>query len=176
VGYTGGTTPSPTYRNLGDHTETIQIDYDPDQISYEKLLALFWKGHDPTERSWSKQYMAVLFFHNDNQKRLAVITRDRLAAQKGQKIYTQIFPASEFTLAETYHQKHALRGHRRLMEVFNTLYGDKKDFVNSIAAARTNGFAGGYGTVASLERELTRLALSPEATSRILEILRSYDR
>ena len=126
MGYAGGTTPNPTYRNLGDHTETIQIDFDPDQIPYEDLLALFWKGHDPTERSRSKQYMAVLFFHNDNQKRLAMITRDRLAAQRGKAIYTQIFPASEFTLAETYHQKHALRGHGRLMEVFNPLYREHK--------------------------------------------------
>jgi methionine-S-sulfoxide reductase len=176
VGYAGGTTPNPNYRNLGDHTETIQIDFDPDQISYEKLLDLFWKTHDPTERSRSKQYMAVLFFHNENQKRLAMITRDRLAAQRGKQIYTQIFPASEFTLAETYHQKHALRGHGRLMEVFNTLYGNTKDFINATAAARVNGFAGGYGMVSSLEQELTRLALPPEAKSKILEILKSYGR
>ena len=105
-----------------------------------------------------------------------MVTRDRLAAQRGKEIFTQIYPASEFTLAESYHQKHALRGHRHLMEVFNTLYGNKEDFVNATAAARVNGFAGGYGTVMSLERELSRLGLPPEATNKILEILKSYRR
>ena len=62
------------------------------------------------------------------------------------------------------------------MEVFNTLYGNKKDFINATAAARVNGFAGGYGTVSSLEQELTRLALPPEARSKISEILKSYGR
>jgi len=65
VGYTGGSTKNPTYHSLGDHTETVQIDYDPTQISFEELLDVFWDSHRPTQRAWSRQYMAAVFFHNE---------------------------------------------------------------------------------------------------------------
>ena len=77
VGYAGGAKENPTYHNLGDHTETLQIDYDSSKISYEKLLELFWEEHDPTSRSWSRQYKAVVFYHDEEQKRLAIAGRDR---------------------------------------------------------------------------------------------------
>src|SRR4051812_14157562 len=57
VGYTGGELPDPTYAKLGDHTETIQLDYDPARISYEELLQIFWTGHNPVKRVWGRQYM-----------------------------------------------------------------------------------------------------------------------
>jgi len=176
VGYTGGTTQDPTYGNLGDHTETIQIDYDPDQISYEKLLEVFWRSHDPTTRSWSRQYMSALFFHNDEQRRLAIKTRDFQASQRGQKIYTRILPAPAFYLAEAYHQKHALGSDRPLMEVLRPLYKTNNDFMNSTAVAKVNGYVGGYGTIASLEAELTRLALPTEVIREVLDILQGYGR
>ncbi len=62
VGYAGGTKRNPTYYNLGDHTETIQIDYDPTYVSYRELLDIFWESHDPAARPWSRQYMAVVFY------------------------------------------------------------------------------------------------------------------
>ena len=79
VGYAGGEKKNPTYHSLGDHTETIQIDYDPKQISYAKLLEVFWRSHDPLSRSCSRQHKAAVFYHNEEQKRLATETRDRLA-------------------------------------------------------------------------------------------------
>ena len=63
VGYAGGTTNNPTYRALGDHAETIQVDYDPTQISYEELLEAFWTSHSPTSRPWSRQYASIIFYH-----------------------------------------------------------------------------------------------------------------
>ncbi|MGB5616246.1 MAG: peptide-methionine (S)-S-oxide reductase, partial [Desulfobacterales bacterium] len=71
MGYAGGTKEAPTYHSLGDHTETIQIDYDPSQVSYNDLLDIFWQNHDPSSRAWSKQYMAAVFYHTDEQKKLA---------------------------------------------------------------------------------------------------------
>jgi len=59
VGYAGGSTSSPTYRNIGDHTETIQIDYNPKEISHEELLDVFWRSHSPEVKSWSRQYMSA---------------------------------------------------------------------------------------------------------------------
>jgi methionine-S-sulfoxide reductase len=99
VGYAGGARENPTYHQLGDHTETLQIDYDPAKISYEKLLEIFWEEHDPTSRSWSRQYKAVVFYHDDEQKRLAIASRDRLAAKLGKTIHTEVLPYSRFYTA-----------------------------------------------------------------------------
>ena len=74
MGYSGGETLYPTYRSMGDHSESIQIDYDPARISYEELLEIFWKNHNPTQRAWRRQYMSAIFYHNANQHQLALET------------------------------------------------------------------------------------------------------
>jgi methionine-S-sulfoxide reductase len=163
VGYAGGAKENPTYHHLGDHTETLQIDYDPSKISYEKLLELFWEEHDPTSRSWSRQYKAVVFYHDDDQKRLAIAGRDRLAAKLGKTIQTEVLPYSGFYAAEDYHQKYYLRGHRQLLRQFQQHYPQAADLMNSTAAARVNGYLGGHGTSAALKADIERLGLS-EAT------------
>ena len=73
---------NPTYHSLGDHSESIEIDYDPTMVSYRDLLKIFWEGHDPAARSWSTQYKAAVFYHNDEQKRLAEETRERIEATR----------------------------------------------------------------------------------------------
>jgi peptide-methionine (S)-S-oxide reductase len=176
VGYAGGTKTAPTYRSLGDHSETIQIDYDPGQVSYEELLDLFWSSHGPTSRPWSQQYASVIFYHNEEQKRQAVETRDREAAKHDGQIYTEVVPFSEFYLAEDYHQKYRLQQVSELAKEFQTIYPDDEDFVNSTAAARVNGYVGGHGTLATLQAELDSLGLSPEAGQKLLEILSTYER
>jgi peptide-methionine (S)-S-oxide reductase len=146
VGYAGGTKKNPTYHSLGDHTETIQIDFDPEKIPYERLLDIFWASHDPTSKSWSRQYKAVIFYHDEEQKNMAAATRDRLAAKLGTKIHTEILPYEGFYLAEPYHQKYRLRSARDMMAEFSAMYPLEDDFVNSTAAARVNGYLGGYGS------------------------------
>lgn len=168
VGYSGGTKKNPTYHDLGDHSETLQIDFDPARVSYEQLLDVFWKAHDPTSRSWSRQYRAALFFHSEEQKRSAEESRDRVAARIKGKIQTEILPASEFYLAEGYHQKYYLRLNSFLSAEFRQMYPSEKDFVNSTAATRVNGYIGGYGTVAGLKEELDGLGLSEEGRKRLL--------
>ena len=71
VGYAGGRLKAPTYTHIGDHTETVQVDYDPAQITYAELLEVFWQGHNPRSRPYSRQYMAAVFYHNQEQKELA---------------------------------------------------------------------------------------------------------
>ncbi|MDZ7761250.1 MAG: peptide-methionine (S)-S-oxide reductase [Desulfovermiculus sp.] len=63
VGYSGGKKPNPTYHDLGDHTETLQVDYDPEAVSYPKLLEVFWESHSPEQSALSRQYMAAVFYH-----------------------------------------------------------------------------------------------------------------
>jgi len=175
VGYAGGAKENPTYHHLGDHTETLQIDYDPSKISYEKLLDLFWEEHDPASRSWSRQYKAVVFYHDDDQKRLAIASRDRLAAKLGKTIHTEVLPYSRFYAAEDYHQKYYLRGHGQILRQFQQHYPQAADLMNSTAAARVNGFLGGYGTSAYLKAEIDRLGLSEAAREELWERVRKKE-
>jgi methionine-S-sulfoxide reductase len=160
VGYAGGTTKNPTYHDLGDHSETLQIDFDPSRISYGQLLAIFWNAHEPTRSSWSRQYRAAIFYHNEEQRRLAVETRDRLASQTKGKIITVIEPYSGFSLAENYHQKHSMRLYPEIMNEFTAMYPDIKGLINSTAATRVNGYLGGYGSCDSLKEDLKGFGLS----------------
>jgi len=160
VGYAGGKKLNPTYHDLGDHTEAFQIDYDPAVISYEKLLSLFWNNRASCRAAWSRQYMSAIFYHNDEQKKLALETKKAVAAT-GKEVHAEILPVGTFTLAEDYHQKYMLRNDRVLMREFKAMYPNDADFVNSTAAARVNGYLGG-GRRKITEAELRSLGLSPD--------------
>jgi peptide-methionine (S)-S-oxide reductase len=149
------------------------MDFDPSQMSYERLLESFWKAHDPASRSWSRQYRTTLFFHNEEQKRLAMESRDREAVRINAKIQTEILPASEFTLAEDYHQKYFLQAETLFVKDFRAIYPSIGDFVNSTATARVNGYVGGYGTLAALKEELDQLGLSDAGREKLLDAVSS---
>jgi methionine-S-sulfoxide reductase len=170
VGYSGGTRPNPTYRSLGDHTETVQIDFDPARITYERLLDVFWSSHDPADRSWSKQYRNVIFYHNDQQKELAEKTREKAAVRLKTKVNTEIVPASAFYRAEDYHQKFRLQQDPVLTAEYDAIYPDIKVFVDSTAVSRVNGYLGGYGSREQLQKEINRLGLSEEGRTRLLDM------
>jgi peptide-methionine (S)-S-oxide reductase len=174
VGYAGGTKENPTYRSLGDHAETIQIDYDPTIISYDKLLDIFWASHNPEKLSWSRQYMSAIFFQNDMQKKLAMETRDREAVRIKGKIFTEIAHFTRFYMAEAYHQKYYLQQEPELMNEFRIIYPAAGDFVASTAAARVNGYVGGYGTFAALQAEMSSLGLSPEGSKELMDIVNAF--
>ena len=171
VGYAGGTTENPTYANIGDHSETIQIEYDPSQVSYEQLLDVFWSSHNPTRRSWSRQYASIIFYHDEEQRRLAEETKERQAARAQGEILTEIVPAGEFTPAEAYHQKYRLRQSPAFMGEFSAIYPHDDDFAASTSAARVNGYLGGHGTCEGLRGEVDSLGLSAEGGERLLEIV-----
>jgi peptide-methionine (S)-S-oxide reductase len=159
VGYSGGTKVNPTYHSLGDHSETIQIEYDPDQISYEELLDVFWSTHNPAAPSWSRQYASFVFYHDEAQRELAVKTKAQQEAKRG-TLFTEIVPAGAFYPAEDYHQKYYLRNARDLMREFSATYPNGDDFAASTAAARVNGYMGHNGTCEQLRKELDSLGLS----------------
>jgi peptide-methionine (S)-S-oxide reductase len=169
VGYAGGTQPHPTYRSLGDHTETIEIDFDPAVISYENLLDIFWRSHHPGQPAWSRQYRAVIFYHGEWQKALALKTRDQVAARLHSPVATEILPAGSFTLAEGYHQKYYLRQSPDLLAEFEAIYPTPEALAGSTAAARVNGYLAGYGAPAELQGELDGLGLSSNSRRKLLD-------
>ena len=114
-GYTGGHTKNPTYKQTSSgktgHTEAVQIVYDPKQVSYEKLLDVFWHNIDPTTPNQQfcdrgNQYRSEIFYHNDEQKQLAESSKAALDKNKPfkQPVVTQVSKASTFYAAEEYHQ------------------------------------------------------------------------
>ena len=115
VGYMGGTLKNPTYEqvctNTTGHAEVIQIQFNPDEISYEQLLDVFWELHDPTQLNRQgpdvgTQYRSVIFYRTKEQKKLAGETREKQQKNYTKKIVTEITSAQEFYPAEEYHQKY----------------------------------------------------------------------
>ena len=117
VGYEGGSMPNPTYKDVctdrTGHAEVVQVEYDPNEVSYTDLLNVFWENHDPTQVNRQgpdvgTQYRTVIFYHDDEQKRLAEESKAKLeAARKFRKpVATAIEPATTFWIAEDYHQQY----------------------------------------------------------------------
>jgi methionine-S-sulfoxide reductase len=160
VGYAGGTSPNPTYRRIGDHTETFQVDFDPDVITFGDLLGLFWQSHNPARRVWSRQYRAVVLYQDDTQRDAAQRSKEALMAA-GLAVATVIVPLTTFYLAETYHQKYILQN-TPLMADIKSIYPDEQDWLNSTAAARLNGYLGGYGRADAFDHDIRHLGLSAD--------------
>jgi len=117
VGYTGGKISDPSYEkvctNKTGHAEAIEVEFDPKQITYEKLLDIFWSAHDPTTLNrqgpdTGTQYRSVIFYHSPEQKAAALKSKQELEKSAGfnASIVTEISPATEFYPAEEYHQKY----------------------------------------------------------------------
>ncbi len=173
VGYAGGTKKDPTYYNLGDHSETIQIEYDPQIVSYKDLLEVFWASHNPVYPAYSNQYRSIIHYHNTEQKKLAEETLQTERARLGQKVHTEIVPFKEYYLAEDYHQKYYLRLNPEIAGEYKAIYPDENDFIASTAVARVNGYLGDNGTVDDLKENLDVLGLSGKAQETLLILVSS---
>jgi peptide-methionine (S)-S-oxide reductase len=121
VGYTGGHTQNPTYKEVctdtTGHAEAVQVEFDPKITSYSELLDLFWHLHDPTTVNRQgpdegSQYRSAIFYYDPEQKKEAEATRDQLqeSGELSSRIVTEILPAEEFTNAEDYHQQYVEKG------------------------------------------------------------------
>lgn len=117
VGYAGGSFKDPTYEDVctgqTGHAEVIQVEYDPSKTSYDELLNVFWNNHDPTTLNRQgpdigEQYRSVIFFHTPEQESVAKTSKEKLqnSGKYGEKIVTEIIPASQFYKAEEYHQRY----------------------------------------------------------------------
>lgn len=120
VGYAGGHVENPTYEQVctdkTGHAESVKIEYDPNEITFEELLDLFWKSHDPTQFNRQgpdvgTQYRSVIFYHNEEQRKLAEKSKRELekSGKYDKPIVTEIVPAKEFYKAEEHHQKYLLK-------------------------------------------------------------------
>jgi len=117
VGYAGGSTENPTYRDVCSdrtgHAEVVEVAYDPTKVGYEDLLKVFWENHDPTQRNRQgpdvgSQYRSVIFVHNPEQEAAALASKAQLerTGRYRRTIATEIVQAPTFYEAEDYHQQY----------------------------------------------------------------------
>ena len=117
VGYTGGHLENPTYEDVctdkTGHAEAVQVEYDPNQVSFDDLLKIFWENHDPTTPNRQGpdigiQYRSAIFFHDLEQEKTAIQSKEKLEKSNrfNRDIVTQIIPAKTFYRAEEYHQRY----------------------------------------------------------------------
>ena len=115
VGYLGGTLENPSYEQVctgqTGHAEVVQVEFDPEQVSYDKLLDTFWDLHDPTQLNRQgpdvgAQYRSAIFFHSPEQEAAALASKQRIQSRYRRPVVTEITPASEFYRAEEYHQRY----------------------------------------------------------------------
>jgi len=120
VGYSGGRTEHPTYRDVCSHTtghaEVVRVEFDPAQVSYDALLDIFWEEHDPTQLNRQgpdvgDQYRSVVFYTSEEQKEKALASLEKQRPKHRRPVVTQVVPAETFWPAEEYHQQYlAKRG------------------------------------------------------------------
>lgn len=148
VGYAGGTKPNPSYDVLGDHTEVIQIEYDPETVSFVTLLDEAFAHHNPFRQSKKRQYQNIIFSTSDSQEQQL---EQYLTANgyEQETIETRIESLTQFYLAEDYHQKFNLRGKRWITDVFKELGYDSSDIRESPAAAKLNAYVAGHNVSVS---------------------------
>src|SRR5512141_495029 len=117
VGYLGGTLKNPTYHDVCSgrtgHAEVVQVTYDPARVTYDDLLTVFWENHDPTTLNRQgpdvgTQYRSAIFYHDDAQKEAAIASKDERekSGRYRRPIVTEVTPATEFYMAEDYHQQY----------------------------------------------------------------------
>jgi hypothetical protein len=143
---------------MGDHTEIIQIDYDPKIVSYEELLNLARAQGDFIGMPFSRQYRSVVLYHNEQQRKAA----QRVGIQ-------QLEPFRKFTRAEDYHQKYYLQ-QSAVAKDFYKRYPDAKSFTDSTAATRANGIVGGYVDSARLKELVPDLGVTQKSESALYKM------
>lgn len=173
TGFTGGTTAEPTYRTIGDHTEAVQIAFDPSLLSYEEILRIFWDSHDAVkDRSYKdRQYLSLLIVHSTDQLETAESVKEEWEQQNGKRIGTEILYDRSFYPAENRHQKYFLKRFSKAMASILPLFPDHTTFMDSTIAARLNGFVRENGRLNDIKDEISDWQLSEEAESVLRNML-----
>ncbi|KAI3776851.1 hypothetical protein L1987_46641 [Smallanthus sonchifolius] len=147
VGYAGGSKSNPEYRSLGDHAESVQIEYDPRLINFRQLLEIFWSSHDSRQvfgqgPDVGNQYRSIIFVNGTEESRLAALSKEREQTKSRSSIVTtQIQQVGTFSPAEPEHQKFELKRNPFLLQLIGNLA--EEELEKSSLAAKLNGYAAG---------------------------------
>ncbi|SDP32880.1 peptide-methionine (S)-S-oxide reductase [Litchfieldia salsa] len=174
VGYAGGTTQAPTYKQMGDHTETLQIEFNPKVISFRNLLKVFWENHNPNRALYKeRQYISIILYQNEEQRVLIEKMKSELEYELKEEIQTEVSPCKHFTLAEDYHQKYYLKKYPDAVEKMRTIYPTDDEYFSSTLVARLNGFVKGYGTLTNIKEEIRSWNTSQVNQTKLIDLINS---
>lgn len=174
VGYAGGTTEQPTYREMGDHAETVEIGFDAEVISVDRLLETFWNNHNPVNINGYKgrQYQSLLLYRDEAQAEAFNRVKQRMASAAGHTLETEIAPFAAFYPAESRHQKYYLKRYPDALEKLRGLYESEEAFMRSKLAARLNGIAKGFANLAPVLLEIETWPIEPGERNALMERVR----
>ncbi|SDJ55196.1 peptide-methionine (S)-S-oxide reductase [Halovenus aranensis] len=143
AGYAGGTKPDPSYRTLGDHTEVVQVDYDPETVSFQKLLTVAFEEHSPRNQTEKRQYQNIVFTESETQRE-AVGTFLDTSNYRADELGTRFESLETFHIAEPYHQKFNLSDKHWITGPFEKAGYAEADIRESPAAAKLNAHVAGH--------------------------------
>jgi peptide-methionine (S)-S-oxide reductase len=150
------------------------LEYNQRESSYEKLLEIFFDKHSPEYDVRARQYISAIFYHDEKQKNAALAALEQEQKIRGVKLYTLILPYEKLYLAEAYHQKYYMQMVDVLKNDIRSYYTNFRDFIDSTAAARINGYLKGLGRIEQMRSDIDSLGLSDKGKKRLIEIVDSY--
>lgn len=172
AGFTGGRSPDPSYSDIGDHVETVEVWYDPERISYEQLLDHFWSHHNAYAQPVFRQYASAIFTTDADQTATARATRERRQAHSsGDPLLTAILPLEKFYPADPGHQKYYLSSDEKLLAALPRS-GEQKLLTR--LATKLNAVAGRGGERAEVKASLIELGVD-EPTAETLLLRASWE-
>jgi len=171
VGYTGGDSLTPSYDNLDNHIEVIEVDYNPSLISYEQLIQKYFELYNGTERPYSLRVKSVIFYRSDDEYEIASKVKADYVHSIKQGVYTEIDPIDVFFLAEDKHQLSYLKQEISLYNEIKQIFPNNNQELLSILASKLNGIIAGYGSEGQISDILSKSALSEASINRVMDIL-----
>ncbi|MGN7359732.1 peptide-methionine (S)-S-oxide reductase MsrA [Paenibacillus sp. SAF-054] len=175
TGYAGGTLVNPTYRRMGDHSESVELVYEPEILPYEQILRVFWDHHNPVNINGYKgrQYQSLLLYRSSEQKEaIDRVLEERRESGRGEPA-TEVHPLTTFHPAEEKHQKYYLKRHPDAVAKLLTLYPSRADMDESMLAARLNGLAKGYANRSAVIEEVMEWPLPQAERERIMTLVKA---
>ncbi len=140
---------------MGDHSECLQIDFDPTQVTFEVIVRQFWNSHNSNRGNYKgRQYLSIFLYHDIYQKEALEKMKQEIQDTNSASIGTEIAPFDQFTLAEERHQKYYLKRYSSATQKLREHFLTEEAFTNATLVARLNSFVKGYGTLTSLKQEI----------------------
>lgn len=174
TGYAGGMLPDPTYRHMGDHSETVELEYDPKILTYEEILRVFWDNHNPVNINGYKgrQYQSMLLYRTPQQKNaIDRALKERRESGKDE-LATEVHPFTVFYSAEVKHQKYYLKRHPDAVDKLLKLYPSIQAMDQSALAARLNGLAKGFTNRSRILEEVKNWRMPEAELERIMALVK----
>lgn len=173
VGYSGGVSENPRYEVVDLHSEVVEIDYDPEVISYGQLIDVFFASHNETLRPYDQRVKSLIFYRNESEHQIAQdkLQAIRMKTPEDESVYTELKAFKVFYLAEAEHQNRSLKQEVSLYRELTEIYETPERIQLSILASKLNGYIYGYGSMESARVLLEQSGLSEASRRRVIEVI-----